>query len=98
MIDHAAYWSAVDEELARHPVAPEVNFSPMHQTDYATVYEVKLSSVGSYRIFGFLSVPVGTGPFPALYLTPRYGSVKQASVTWYFAPAECLVTARRAPA
>ncbi len=75
MTDHTAYWSAIDEELALYPAAPEVNFSPLRQTDYATVYEVKLSSMGSYRLFGFLSVPVGTGPFPGLYLTPRYGSV-----------------------
>ena len=75
MTDHTAYWSAVDEELAQYPAAPEVNFSPLRQTDYATVYEVKLSGMGSYRLFGFLSVPVGTGPFPGLYLTPRYGSV-----------------------
>ncbi|CAA9573077.1 MAG: hypothetical protein AVDCRST_MAG18-2208 [uncultured Thermomicrobiales bacterium] len=75
MTDHSAYWSTLDHELARFPAAPEVNLTPLRRTEYATVYEVKLTSIGPYRLFGFLSVPTGDGPFPGLYLTPRYGSV-----------------------
>jgi cephalosporin-C deacetylase-like acetyl esterase len=75
MTDHSAYWSAIDDELARYTAAPVLTHSPLRQTDYATLYEVKLTSIGPYRLFGFLSVPTGDGPFPALYLTPRYGSV-----------------------
>lgn len=75
MNDHTAYWSALDDELARYPAAPAIDLAPLRRTDYATVYEVKLTSIGPYRLFGFLSVPIGDGPFPGLYLTPRYGSV-----------------------
>ncbi len=75
MADPRAYWAAVDEELAQYPAAPALTHSPLRQTDYATVYEVKLTSIGPYRIFGYLSVPTGDGPFPGLFLTPRYGSV-----------------------
>lgn len=75
MSDIAAYWAAVDAELADCPAAPVLTPSPLRETDYATLYEVKLSSIGAYRLFGFLSIPKGTGPFPGLYLTPRYGSV-----------------------
>jgi cephalosporin-C deacetylase-like acetyl esterase len=75
MTDFDAYWSAVDDELARYPAAPELELSPPHKTDYATVYHLKLTSIGPYRLFGYYSVPVGNGPFPGLYLTPRYGSV-----------------------
>lgn len=74
-VDFAAYWSAIDDELARYPAAPELEFSPLRRTDYATVYHLKISSLGSYRLFGYLSVPHGEGPFPGLYLPPRYGSV-----------------------
>ena len=70
-----AYWSAIDDELARYPGAPELEHSPLRQTDYATVYHLKLTSIGPYRLFGYLSIPAGDGPFPGLYLTPRYGSV-----------------------
>ena len=70
-----AYWAGVDDELARYPAAPEIEHSPRRSTDFATSYDVRLTSVGPYRIFGFLSVPHGPGPFPALLLAPRYGSV-----------------------
>ena len=75
MTDHSTYWDAIDAALARYPAAPVLTHSPLRETDYATVYEVKLTSSGPYRLFGYLSVPKGDGPFPALYLTPRYGSV-----------------------
>lgn len=73
--DFAAYWDGVDAELARYPGAPEVEPSPLRRTEYATVYHLRLTSNGPYRIFGYLSVPTGAGPFPGLVLTPRYGSV-----------------------
>jgi len=75
MPDYQAYWSALDDELARYPAVPALERSVRHSTDYATVYEVRLTGLGPYHLFGFLSVPIGDGPFPGLYLTPRYGSV-----------------------
>ena len=75
MPDYQAYWPALDDELARFPAVPALERSERHSTPYATVYEVRLTSLGPYRLFGFLSVPTGDGPFPGLYLTPRYGSV-----------------------
>ncbi len=73
--DFEAYWEGLDEELARYPAAPETTAVPLRSTAFATTYEVRLTSVGPYRIFGWLSVPHGDGPFPALLHTPRYGSV-----------------------
>ena len=75
MTDFEAYWAGVDDELARYPAAPELELSLLRQTDYATVYHLKITSIGPYRLFGYYSVPRGDGPFPGLYLTPRYGSV-----------------------
>ncbi len=73
--DFAAYWDAVDEELARYPMAVELEHLPLRSTPFATVSAVRLTSIGPYRIFGYYSVPVGDGPFPGLMNTPRYGSV-----------------------
>ncbi|HEV2106622.1 MAG TPA: acetylxylan esterase, partial [Thermomicrobiales bacterium] len=73
--DFDAYWERLDEELARYPAAPETTAIPLRSTAFATTYEVRLTSVGPYRIFGWLSVPHGDGPFPGLLHTPRYGSV-----------------------
>ncbi len=73
--DFDAYWDAVDRELAAYPAAPELEVLPLRTTDDATVFSVRLTSIGPYRIFGYYSVPVGDGPFPALLQTPGYGSV-----------------------
>lgn len=70
-----AYWGAVDEELARYPMAAELERNALRSTEFATVYNVRLTSIGPYRIFGYLSVPVEEGPFPGLMNAPRYGSV-----------------------
>ena len=73
--DFEAYWSAVAGELASAPARPEVEAIPMRETDFATLYGVRLSSIGPYRLYGYLSVPKGQGPFPAIYWTPKYQSV-----------------------
>jgi cephalosporin-C deacetylase len=71
----AAYWDAVDAELAALPARPVLERVPRRCTADFTGYEVRLTSLGPYRIFGYLSVPTGEGPFPALLTTPRHGSV-----------------------
>ena len=73
--DFDAYWDGVDRDLADYPSAPELEVQPLRTTDFATVYGVRLTSIGPYRIFGYYSRPVGEGPFPALLQTPGYGSV-----------------------
>ena len=70
-----AYWVEVDRELARYPASPELRHQPLRSTRFSTAYDLRLTSSGPYRIFGFYSVPHGEGPFPALLNTPRYGSV-----------------------
>jgi cephalosporin-C deacetylase len=73
--EFAAYWGEVDAELAALPARPVLERVSRRCTEDFTGYEVRLTSVGPYRIFGYLSVPTGEGPFPALLATPRYGSV-----------------------
>jgi cephalosporin-C deacetylase len=73
--EHGAYWDGVDAELAALPARPVLERVPGRCTADFTGYEVRLTSLGPYRIFGYLSVPTGEGPFPALLTTPRYGSV-----------------------
>ncbi len=73
--DFDAYWDEVDTELARYPLAVEMERNVLRCTDFSTVSNVRLTSIGPYRIFGYYSVPVGDGPFPGLLVAPRYGSV-----------------------
>lgn len=73
--DFVTYWAAAMAELAALPLAAELTHNPLRSNDHAAVYDVRLTSIGPYRIFGFLTVPHGDGPFPALLHTGGYGSV-----------------------
>ena len=73
--DFREYWEAVLGDLTRYPACPELEPIPIRSTEFATLYGVRLSSVGPYRVFGYLSVPAGRGPFPAIYYAPKYQSV-----------------------
>jgi cephalosporin-C deacetylase-like acetyl esterase len=73
--DFDAYWNAVDRELVRYPAAPTLERLALPSDEYSTVYALRLTSSGPYRIFGYLSVPPGDGPFPGLLAAPHYGSV-----------------------
>ena len=69
------YWQHALDDLSRWPARPEIEPLPLRSTDFATLYGVRLSSLGPYRLFGYLSIPKGAGPFPAIYYAPKYQSV-----------------------
>jgi cephalosporin-C deacetylase len=69
------YWQRTLDALARYPACPELDILPLRSTAFATLYGVRLTSLGPYRLFGYLSIPVGAGPFPAIYYPPKYQSV-----------------------
>lgn len=74
-----AYWAGVMEELAALPAAPELTVNAIRSNEHSTVYDLYLTSIGPYRIYGFFSIPKGEGPFPALVQTGGYGSVVHIS-------------------
>ncbi len=69
------FWSTVDAELATFPARPVIEQIPARSTSDFTGYEVRLTGLDGYRLFGYLSVPTGPGPFPGLLEVPRHGSV-----------------------
>lgn len=71
------YWESVLGRLAATPAAPETFAIALRETEFARLYGVRLTGVGPYRLFGYLSVPKGEGPFPSIYWTPPYGSVQE---------------------
>jgi cephalosporin-C deacetylase len=73
--DFDQYWQDTLDALAGYPACPEIDTLPLRTTDFATLYGVRLTSLGPYRVFGYLSVPAGRGPFPAIYYAPKYQSV-----------------------
>lgn len=73
--DFESYWHQTLESLAAYPAAPELERLPLRCTEFATLYGVRLTSLGPYRLFGYLSIPQGPGPFPTIFYTPKYQSV-----------------------
>src|SRR5262245_47002351 len=73
--DFDQYWQQTLAALAGYPACPEIDVLPLRSTDFATLYGVRLTSLGPYRVFGYLSIPTGAGPFPAIYYVPKYQSV-----------------------
>src|SRR5262245_49455959 len=69
------FWQETLGALARYPARPEIELLPLRSTPFAQLFGVRLTSLGPYRLFGYLSIPAGTGPFPAIYYAPKYQSV-----------------------
>jgi hypothetical protein len=46
------YWQQTLDDLARYPAAPEIDPLPLRTTAFATLYGVRLTSLGPYRLFG----------------------------------------------
>ena len=77
MTTFEGYWDALERELAQVDAAVETEVIPRMSSPVATVSWARFTSIGPYRIGGFLSVPNRPGPHPALLATPRHGSVNQ---------------------
>jgi cephalosporin-C deacetylase len=73
-----AFWDSVDAELADVPMAAELRPIAERALPDSTLYLVRLTSIGPYRISAYYSVPNRPGPHSGLLLTPRYGSVNHA--------------------
>jgi cephalosporin-C deacetylase len=69
------FWADVDTDLALEVARPAMEKLPIRSSDYCTVYEVLLTGLGGNRMSAYYSVPAGSGPFPAVFYTPAYGSV-----------------------
>ena len=59
--DFDQFWQRTLDTLAGYPACPEIDAIPLRSTGFATLYGVRLTSLGPYRLFGYLSVPAGDG-------------------------------------
>ena len=45
-----------------------------YQNDtYSKTYRVRLNNIDGRKVYGYLTVPNGSGPFPAVVVLPPYG-------------------------
>ncbi len=65
------FWNAQLAELANVPIDPVLEFEEENQ--YITSYEVSLATVNNRRVYGYVSIPKGPGPFPAVLTLPSFG-------------------------
>ena len=74
-LDPEPFWERADAELAE--LGPEVamEVDTFYSQPEWDVYRLRYSSVGGQRLYAWLSVPKGEGPFPALVRMPDYASV-----------------------
>jgi cephalosporin-C deacetylase len=71
--DFDAFWDAGKKELAKVPIDAKLEHSPKHSDSAVDCYKISLANVDSKRVHGWISVPKGKGPFPAVLTVPGAG-------------------------
>ncbi len=84
-VDLISFWDNLKSALAAVDMNAAITFEEDH--DYSTSYRINLASIDNRRVYGYLSVPDGDGPFPAVLTVPPFGSAANIA-TPDFATAE----------
>jgi cephalosporin-C deacetylase len=71
--DFDRFWRNARAELLRIPVDPRLEEVPAPEIPGARRFKVSLASVGGSRVYGWLTLPPGEGPFPAVLCVPSAG-------------------------
>ncbi len=71
--DFDAFWKAQRDELAKIRVDQVIEPWFEKSTPTVSVFRVNLASVDERRVYGWLAVPKGPGPFPAIVTVPGAG-------------------------
>ena len=71
--DFDQFWAAGKEEIRQIPLEAEMEPISELTTETREVFQVGFATLGGERVYGFLTKPVGEGPFPALVSVPGAG-------------------------
>ena len=71
----AAFWERIEAQLAETAPDIEIERDGFYSQPEWDVYRMRYTSADGHRLFAWLSVPHGDGPFPALIRMPDYASV-----------------------
>ena len=69
------FWQEAEAALAEFPVDVRLDRDDFYSQPDWDVYQMRYTSADGRRLFAWLSVPKGRGPFPAIVRMPDYGSV-----------------------
>ncbi len=75
--DFDAFWNSKKADLAAVPMNPNLTVYTIGQ--YTVTYQIELDNVDNRKVYGYLTIPNGAGPFPAVIVMPPFGV--NASVT-----------------
>ena len=69
------FWERIEAQLAETSPDIEIERDAFYSQPEWDVFQMRYMSAGRHRLFAWLSVPHGDGPFPALLRMPDYASV-----------------------
>ena len=70
-----SFWAEIDRQLSDVPLEMNLERDDFYSQPDWDVFQLHYTGLKGYRLFAWLSIPHGTGPFPALLRMPDYGSV-----------------------
>lgn len=71
--DFDSFWTQSRRELERIPLDLQLKPLAQYASDKRDVFAFSMANVGGTRVYGFLSVPKKSGPFPAVVSIPPAG-------------------------
>ena len=70
-----SFWAEIDRQLSEVPQEVNLERDDFYSQPDWDVFQMRYTGLKGYRLFAWLSIPHGSGPFPALLRMPDYGSV-----------------------
>ncbi len=80
--DLDAFWAAQLKTLKGVPLDARLEEVPGKSDDKQTAYKLSLANVAGKRVYGWICVPKGAGPFPAILHLPSYGTQPISPDPW----------------
>jgi cephalosporin-C deacetylase len=71
--DFKKFWADGEKRLAKIPLDVKLTKIDKYSNIKRDCYQISFANIDNSRIYGFLSVPKGSGPFPALVTVPGAG-------------------------
>ncbi len=69
--DFDVFWENQKAALASVDMNPQLQY--YEESDYTKTYKLELASIDNWKVYGYITIPEGAGPFPAVLTLPPYG-------------------------